>query len=77
MMTMMTVVLRPRRRPLAQADVLAGVFGSTFVKTALQLGHARTYATLDTFPWCPLLRCYLSVCVLSVCLLSVCRLPAG
>jgi hypothetical protein len=58
MMTMMTVVLRPRRRPLAQADVLAGVFGSTFVKTALQLGHARTYATLDTFPWCPLLRCY-------------------
>ena len=43
---------------LSQADIIAGVFGSTFVKTALQLGRARTYASLDTFPWCPLLRCY-------------------
>jgi putative component of membrane protein insertase Oxa1/YidC/SpoIIIJ protein YidD len=38
--------------------VIAGVFGSTFVKTALQLGNAAQYASLDTFPWCPLLRCY-------------------
>ena len=36
----------------------AGVFGSTFVKTALQLGTSSVYASLDTFPWCPLLRCY-------------------
>ena len=43
---------------LSQSDILAGVFGSTFVKTALQLGRAATYASLDTFPWCPLLRCY-------------------
>lgn len=43
---------------LSQADVVAGVFGSTFVKTALQLGRARAYLSLDTFPWCPLLRCY-------------------
>ncbi|KAL3902249.1 MAG: hypothetical protein SGPRY_012145 [Prymnesium sp.] len=43
---------------LSQADVLAGVFGSTFVKSALQLGNAGAYVTLDTFPWCPLLRCY-------------------
>ena len=43
---------------LSQTDVLAGVFGSTFVKTALQLGNAASYASLDTFPWCPLLRCY-------------------
>ena len=43
---------------LSQADVIAGVFGSTFVKTALQLGRAASYVTLDTFPWCPLLRCY-------------------
>ena len=43
---------------LSQADVLAGVFASTFVKTALQLGGAQSYVTLDTFPWCPLLRCY-------------------
>ena len=43
---------------LSQADVIAGVFGSTFVKTALQLGSAAAYASLDTFPWCPLLRCY-------------------
>ena len=43
---------------LSQADLLAGVFASTFVKSALQLGHARAYITLDTFPWCPLLRCY-------------------
>ena len=43
---------------LSQTDVLAGVFGSTFVKTALQLGHAKVYLSLDTFPWCPLLRCY-------------------
>eukprot|EP00964_Phaeocystis_antarctica_P027852 scaffold15707_cov63-Phaeocystis_antarctica.AAC.2 len=41
-----------------QADVLAGVFASTFVKSALQLGHASAYVSLDTFPWCPLLRCY-------------------
>ena len=32
--------------------------GSTFVKTALQLGRASTYTSLDTFPWCPLLRCF-------------------
>ena len=43
---------------LSQTDVLAGVFASTFVKSALQLGHSRAYITLDTFPWCPLLRCY-------------------
>ena len=43
---------------LSQADVLAGVFGSTFVKSALQLGRSRAYISLDTFPWCPLLRCY-------------------
>ena len=43
---------------LSQADILAGVFGSTFVKTALQLGRAGAYLSLDTFPWCPLLRCY-------------------
>lgn len=38
--------------------MIAGVFGSTFVKTALQLGRAASYVSLDTFPWCPLLRCY-------------------
>ena len=43
---------------LSQSDVIAGVFGSTFVKTALQLGRASAYVSLDTFPWCPLLRCY-------------------
>lgn len=43
---------------LSQADVLAGVFGSTFIKTALQLGHAAEYVSLDGLPWCPLLRCY-------------------
>ena len=43
---------------LAQADVLGGVFASTFVKSALQLGAASAYVSLDTFPWCPLLRCY-------------------
>ncbi|KAL1528889.1 hypothetical protein AB1Y20_010212 [Prymnesium parvum] len=43
---------------LAQADVLAGVFASTFVKSALQLGAAASYVSFDTFPWCPLLRCY-------------------
>ena len=42
----------------AQADVLAGVFASTFVKSALQLGAASAYVSLDTFPWCPLLRCF-------------------
>ena len=52
--------LTPRLAPplLPQADVLAGVFASTFVKSALQLGAAQAYITLDTFPWCPLLRCY-------------------
>ena len=45
---------------LSQADVVAGVFGSTFVKSALQLGTAHSYVALDTFPWCPLLRCYWS-----------------
>ena len=43
---------------LAQADVLGGVFASTFVKSALQLGAASAYVSLDTFPWCPLLRCF-------------------
>uniref|UniRef100_A0A7S2DYK5 Uncharacterized protein n=1 Tax=Haptolina brevifila TaxID=156173 RepID=A0A7S2DYK5_9EUKA len=43
---------------LSQCDVIAGVFGSTFVKIALQLGRAASYVSLDTFPWCPLLRCY-------------------
>ncbi|EOD30666.1 hypothetical protein EMIHUDRAFT_456524 [Emiliania huxleyi CCMP1516] len=43
---------------LSQADVLAGSFASTFIKVALQLGSARMYVSLDTFPWCPLLRCY-------------------
>ena len=43
---------------LSQTDVLAGVFGSTFVKTALQLGAAASYVSLDGLPWCPLLRCY-------------------
>ena len=43
---------------LSQADVVAGVFGSTFVKTALQLGRAPAYVSLDSFPWCPLLRCF-------------------
>ena len=38
--------------------MLAGVFASTFVKSALQLGAASAYVSLDTFPWCPLLRCY-------------------
>ena len=38
--------------------MIAGVFGSTFVKMALQLGAAGAYITLDTFPWCPILRCY-------------------
>ena len=38
--------------------MLAGVFASTFVKSALQLGSASAYVSLDTFPWCPLLRCY-------------------
>ena len=71
---------QPRVR--SQADLLAGVFASTFVKMALQLGaasecttltasrahaqdtpttcprHVHRYVTLDTFPWCPLLRCY-------------------
>lgn len=45
-------------RRLSQADVVAGVFGSTFVKTALQLGSAPAYISLDSFPWCPLLRCF-------------------
>jgi len=43
---------------LSQADVLVGVLGSTFIKTALQLGVAKSYVSLDTLPWCPLLRCY-------------------
>ena len=43
---------------LSQADVLAGVFASTFVKSALQLGAAAAYVSLDTFAWCPLLRCF-------------------
>ncbi len=47
-----------RLAPCWQADVLAGVFASTFVKSALQLGSASAYVSLDTFPWCPLLRCY-------------------
>ena len=38
--------------------MLAGSFASTFIKVALQLGSARMYVSLDTFPWCPLLRCY-------------------
>ncbi|KAL1527864.1 hypothetical protein AB1Y20_009240 [Prymnesium parvum] len=43
---------------LSQADLVAGVFGSTFVKTALQLGSTPAYLSLDSFPWCPLLRCF-------------------
>ena len=30
---------------LSRADVIAGVFGSTFVKSALQLGSAASCAT--------------------------------
>ena len=37
--------------------MIAGSFASTFIKVALQLGSARLYVSLDTFPWCPLLRC--------------------
>lgn len=43
---------------LSQTEILAGVFGSTFIKAALQLGSAAQYISLDTFHWCPLLRCY-------------------
>ncbi len=43
---------------LSQVDVLVGAFASTFVKAAFQLGSTPTYVTTDTFPWCPLLRCY-------------------